>query len=244
MYLITAVLIALSLVVSGSSKDSEEEYNTVDNSELESFLYEHGFATFDGTDPQNAEGKHPLQLAVELEYFEVARMLIDQGVNTDIMYTLENDHAGLFQCDMPAEEIEEVSELYGSVEMVEVDLMTEGTSTPVLELTFENDTSKSLVLEMIETDNAIWRVWRIGIFSDRFVTEEGIGIGSTFEELEINYVIEGVFWSENGDPCAVVEALRMSFILEQGDWWQMGEVVGEIPGDTKITHILVVGNDF
>jgi hypothetical protein len=131
-----------------------------------------------------------------------------------------------------------VSELYGEVEIVEVDRMMEGMSNPVLELTFDDDTSKSLVLELIETDDSIWRIWRIGIFSDRFVNEEGIRIGSTFKDLEDNYLIEGVYWGENGDPCAVVEALSMSFILEQGDWWQMGEVVGEIPGDTRIISIL------
>lgn len=196
-YVITVVFIVFSLLaVSGSSKDSEEEYNTVEDSEPDSLL----------------------------------------------LYALEKDHAGLFECGTPAEDVEAVSELYGEVEIVEVDRMTEGMSNPVLELTFENETSKTLVLELIETDHSIWEIWRIGIFSDRFSTEEGISIGSTFEDLEDNYLIEGVFWGENGDPCAVVEALRMSFILEQGDWWQMGEVVGEIPDDTKIIHILVVGN--
>lgn len=192
-YAVTVVFLAFSLLaVSGSSKDSEEEYNTVEDSEPDSLL----------------------------------------------LYALGKEHAGLFECGMPAEDVEAVSELYGEVEIVEVDRMTEGTSNPVLELTFENETSKTLVLELIETDHSIWRVWRIGIFSDRFVNEEGIRIGSTFEDLEDNYLIEGVYWGENGDPCAVVEAVRMSFILERGDWWQMGEVVGEIPGDTEIIHIL------
>lgn len=192
-YAVTVVFIAFSLLaVSGSSKDSEEEYNTVEDSELDSL----------------------------------------------ILYTLGKDHAGLFECGMPAEDVEYVSELYGEVEIVEVDRMTEGMSNPVLELTFENDTSKTLVLELIETDHSIWRIWRIGIFSDRFMTEEGIRTGSTFEDLEDNYLIEGVYWGEHGDPFAVVEALGMSFILEQGDWWQMGEVVGEIPGDTRIISIL------
>lgn len=239
-YAVTVLFIAFAfLAISGSSKDSEEEYNTVDNSILESFLDEHGFDTFDTVDPHNAEGEHPLQLAVELEYFEVARMLIDQGVNTDIMYTLEKDRAGLFECDMPVEDVEAVSVLYGEVEIVEVDRMTEGTSNPVLELTFENDTSKTLVLELIETDHSIWSIWRIVIFSDRFMTEEGIGIGSTFEDIEDNYPIDGVFWGESGGPCVVVETLGMSFILEEGDWWQLGEVVGDIPEDTEVILILV-----
>ena len=184
------------LIISGSSKDSEEGYNSVENSELDSVL----------------------------------------------MYTLGKDRAGLFECGMPAEDVEAVSELYGEVEIVEVDLMREGMSSPVLELTFEHDTSKTLVLELIESDHSNWIIWRIGIFSDRFSTEEGIGIGSTYEDLENNYLIEGVFWGESGNPCVVVEAPHMTFILEQGDWWQMGEVVGEIPGETEIINILVVGN--
>ncbi len=240
---VTVLFVAFSLMaVSGSSKDSEEEFNTVANSELESFLDEHGFATFDGIDPRNAEGEHPLQLAVELKHYEVARMLIDQGVNTDIMFTLGENRAGIFECDATVENVEELAALYGEVEIVEVDPMHEGMSTPALELTFENDTSKTLVLELIETDHSIWRIWRIVVFSDRFMTEEGIGIGSTYEDIENNYLIEGVFWGESGNTCVVIEAPDMSFILEQGDWWQLGEVVGEIPGDTEIISILVVGN--
>ncbi len=240
---VTVLFISFSfLAISGSSKGSEEEYNTVDNSELESFLDEHGFVTFDTIDPHNAEGEHPLQLAVELKHYEVARMLIDQGVNTDIMFTLGENRAGIFECHATVENVEELAALYGEVKIEEVDLMTEGMSNPVLELTFEDDTSKTLVLELIETDHSIWRIWRIEVFSDRFMTEEGIGIGSTYEDIENNYLIEGVFWGESGDPCVVIEAPNMSFILEQGEWWQMGEVVGEIPGDTEIVSILVVGN--
>ena len=241
-YFKLAAMVLLStfslLIISGSSKSSEEEYNTVEDSVLESFLDEYGFATFDGLDPHNGEGEHPLKLAVDTGNFEVARMLIAEGVNTDIMYTLGIDHAGLFECGMPAEDVEEVSELYGEVEIVDVDRMTEGMPNPVLELTFENDTSKTLVLDLIETDHSIWRIWRIVIFSDRFINEEGISIGSTFEDLEDNYLIDGVYWGEGGEPCAVVESVGMSFILEEGDWWQMGEVVGEIPGGTRIIIIL------
>ena len=239
-YVFVVPFIAISLLaVSGSSKDSEEEYNTVDNSILESFLDEHGFATFDGIDPHNAEGEHPLQLAVDMRYYEVAQLLISEGVNTDIMYALGKDRAGLFECGMPAEDIEAVSVLYSEVEIAEVDLMTEGMSFPVLELTFENDTSKTLVLELIETDHSIWRVWRIGVFSDIFVTEEGIHVGSSYDDLENAYLFEGVFWGETGDPFVIVEEMNMSFVLEHGDWWQMGEVVGDIPEDTEVILILV-----
>jgi len=163
-------------------------------------------------------------------------------IESSILFTLGGNHAGIFECDATVENIEELAALYGEVEIEEVDRMMEGTPNPVLELTFEHDTSKTLVLELIESDHSNWIIWRIGIFSDRFSTEEGIGIGSTYEDLENNYLIEGVFWGESGNPCVVVEAPHMTFILEQGDWWQMGEVVGEIPGETEIISILVVGN--
>jgi len=163
-------------------------------------------------------------------------------IESSNLFTLGENHAGIFECDATVENVEELAALYGEVEIEEVDRMAEGMSYPVLELTFEDDTHKSLVLELIENEQSIWRIWRIGVFSDRFMTEEGIGIGSTYEDLENSYLIEGVFWGESGDPCVVVQAPHMSFILEQGDWWQMGEVVGEIPGDTEIISILVVGD--
>ena len=234
-YAVTVVFITFSfLAISGSSKDSEEEYNTVEDSVLESFLDEYGFATFDGLDPHNGEGEHPLQFAVDIKNYEVARMLIDEGVNTDIMYALGKDHAGLFECGMTAGYVEAVSELYGEVEIVEIDLMAEGMPTPAIELTFENEISEALIFQLSEMDRSICR---IEIYSDRFVTEEGIGIGSTYADLQSNYLFEGVFWGDAGQPVAVVEDLNMSFVLQQGDWWQMGEVAGEIPGDTEIVYI-------
>ncbi|MCK5115851.1 MAG: hypothetical protein KAR44_04580 [Candidatus Aegiribacteria sp.] len=163
-------------------------------------------------------------------------------IESSILFTLGENRAGIYECNATLENVEELAALYGEVEIEEVDRMTEGMSNPILELTFEDDTSKTLVLELIETDHSIWRIWRIGVFSDRFMTEEGVGIGSTYEDIENNYLIDGVFWGETGDPCVVVGAPHMSFILEQGDWWQMGEVVGEIPGETEIISILVVGN--
>ncbi|NOQ23104.1 MAG: hypothetical protein GQ565_10725 [Candidatus Aegiribacteria sp.] len=227
---VTVLFILFSfLAISGSSTTSEEEYNT-----LESFLDEYGFVTFDSGNPHNEEGEHPLQLAVDIRNYEVAQLLINEGVNTDIMYALGKDRTGLFECGMTAEDVEELSKLYGEVEIIEVDLMAEGMSTPAIELTFEDEISKALALQLSEMDRTICR---IEIYSDIFVTEEGIGIGSTYDDLENNYLFERVFWGDAGQPVVIVEALDMSFVLEQGDWWQMGEVVGEIPGDTRIVNI-------
>ena len=176
----------------------------------------------------------PLDLALKFENYEAVELLINAGANTDILYTLDMNLAGLFESGMSKEEVKELSKLYGEVEIEEVDLMAEGMSTPALELTFEGDESKSLVLQLSEMDST---VCRIEIYSDKFKTNRGIGIGSTFSDIVNNYWYDGPVWGEEGDLVIIAEEINMSFTLEAGDWWQSGEVEGEIPGDTKITKI-------
>ncbi len=132
------------------------------------------------------------------------------------------------------EKIEKLLELYGEVEILEVDLMAEGMSTSALELTFENDSTKTLILQLSEMDLTIYR---IEIISSIFKTEEGVGIKSTYNDLQINYDFEGVCWEDGGEPLVIVEEINMSFVIEQGDWWQMGEAVGDISRNTEIVKI-------
>lgn len=229
---LTVLFVLFSVVtISGSLSGSEGGNTAQDNSELDSFLDRYGFET---ANSQNEEGVLPLQLALELEDYRAAYMLIGAGANTDILYTLVENKAGLFECGISEEDVRELSKLYGEVEIVEVDLMTEGMSTPALELTFENETSSTLIFQLSEADLTICRM---EIYSALFKTENGIGIGSTFDELGNYYDFDGVFWGDAGEPLVIVEEISMSFAVEQGDWWRMGEAVGDIPGNTKIVKI-------
>lgn len=231
-YAIKVLFILISsLTISGSLKSSEEDNTTYKDSELDSFLDRYGFETVNS---QNEGGELPLQIALEFKNYQAAEMLIEAGANADILYILGNNHAGLFEFGMTKEDVEELLKLYGEVEIEEVDLMTEGMSAPVLELTFENETSKTLILRLSTTD---FIIYSISIYSDKFSTEEGIGIGSTYDDLDNNYEFEDVFWGEAGEPFIIVEEISMSFTIEPGDWWQVGAVIGDIPGNAEVIGI-------
>ena len=136
--------------------------------------------------------------------------------------------------DITPEEAEEIALLYGNVTVEEIDLMIEGSPYPALELTFIN--SGNVVLELGMYDST---VVRIQINSELFRTVEGIGIGSTYDDLASNYEFDGVVWGDGGEPLVIVEEAGLSFFIEPGDWWQMGDVEGEIPGDTEVTAIIL-----
>ncbi|MCK5786615.1 MAG: hypothetical protein KAH54_08675 [Candidatus Sabulitectum sp.] len=150
------------------------------------------------------------------------------------LYVIQDGAAGLFGMDITPEEVEEIALLYGNVTAEEIDLMIEGSPYPAIELTFIN--SGTVLLELGEYDST---VFRIQINSELFKTAEGIGIGSTYDVLEANYLFDGIAWGDGGEPLVIVEEAGLSFFIEPGDWWQMGDVEGEIPGDTEVTAIIL-----
>lgn len=160
----------------------------------------------------------------------------DAGVNSypDMMYVIRNGSVGLFEIGIVKDKVEELALVYDNVEIEEIDLMAEGMPVPTLELTFDN--SETITLQLSEADFA---VCRIEVNTDLFTTAEGIGIGSTYGDLESNYAFDAIAWGDGGDPLVIVEEAGLSFIIEPGDWWQMGDVEGEIPGDTEVTAIIL-----
>ncbi len=163
----------------------------------------------------------------------------DVPIETDsmteaIIYTLKPGIAGVFAVGSGEDDTFEASLIYSNGTIEEIELMAEGMAYPALKMNFED--SGSIMLELSDTDRT---VCRIDIDSPLFKTEEGVGIGSTYSDLLNNYSFDGISWGDGGDPLVIVEEAGMSFLLEPGDWWQMGEVQGEIPGDTEISSIII-----
>ncbi|MCD6588468.1 MAG: hypothetical protein J7K88_07950 [Candidatus Fermentibacteraceae bacterium] len=156
------------------------------------------------------------------------------SVTEAILYTLKPGIAGVFAVGSSEHDTFEASLVYSNGTIEEIELMAEGMAYPALKMTFED--SSSILLELSDTDRT---VCRIDINSPLFKTEEGVGIGSTYDDLLSNYSFNGISWGDNGDPLVVVEDAGMSFLLDPGDWWQMGEVQGEIPGDTEVTSVII-----
>ncbi len=158
-------------------------------------------------------------------------------VDDEDLFLLGNGRAGLFEVGMSSEVIAEIAQAYGDVELEEVDLMLEGMHAPAIEITFPQDTSESLILELDIEDAT---VYRIEVNSDRFLTDRGTGTASTLGDLRDNYQFEGVFWSEVGNPLVIIEELNASVILVPGEWWNIGVLEENIPPDTKISSFLIL----
>jgi len=175
--------------------------------------------------------------AVDEEILTVSEQETDTLITvetTDPMYTLQNRGIGLFTIGITREEVEEIAFEYGNVEVAGIEISQEGTTEPALELTF-NSTDK-IIFELSSYDATIFRA---RINSSLFKTEEGIGIGSTYGDLALNYSFDGIAWGDGGNPLVIVIETGMSFVLDPGDWWQNGEFQGEVPDDSEITGIFL-----
>lgn len=155
-------------------------------------------------------------------------------LNSAALYTLQNQQAGLFAIGTAENKINELALAYDNVTVAKIDLMTEGMPAPAIELSYGN--SETVILQLSELDLT---VCRIEIHAAVFKTEEGIGIGSTYKDLKSHYSFNGVEWGDDGDPLIIVEEIGLSFLLEPGDWWQMGDVTGDIPEETAISTVLI-----
>ncbi|MCD4708940.1 MAG: hypothetical protein K8S62_14515 [Candidatus Sabulitectum sp.] len=161
-------------------------------------------------------------------------VLINTEADSDMLYILRDGSAGLFEIGIIRETVEELALEYGNVEIAKIDLMTEGMPAPALQLTFNN--SEAIILH---SDEGYSSIYAIEVYSNLFATQDGIGVGSTYDDLENNYSFGGVARSDEGEPLVIVREAGMSFVIEPGDWWKRGDVVGEVPGDAKVTAIFL-----
>ncbi|MCK4505302.1 MAG: hypothetical protein KAW14_06780, partial [Candidatus Aegiribacteria sp.] len=158
-----------------------------------------------GADSSDIEQESEIETPSEPDAVPADNEIESANADDEDLFLLGNGRAGLFKVGMHREVIEEIAQAYGDVELEEVDLMLEGMPAPAVEITFPQDTSESLVLELDSEDAT---VFRIKVYSDRFVTDTGTGTASTLGDLQANYSFEGVFWGESGNPLIIIEELN------------------------------------
>ena len=231
-----AVLITLlmlpSLSCGAGNSDPEQESDVVAVSDPGAVLADNEIESVNATDD-------PGKLASQggTDNYKADSLPAEPAAVDEDLFLLGNGRAGLFEVGMHREVIEEIAQAYGDVEFEETELMLEGMPAPIIRITFAREATEALVLEL---GGEYTTVFRIRVYSDRFVTDRGIGTASTLGNLQANYEYEGVFWGNDGNPLILIEELNASVILVPGEWWNIGVLEENIPLDTKISSFLIL----
>ena len=131
------------------------------------------------------------------------------------------------------------------VQLVDLDSM--GSFSPALEIyreTSGDDDDPSLVIEIDQSKDGEWIVWRITVYDTSFKTVAGVGVTSTLGSLRQAHKISSIVSGE-GSLYALVPDLGMSFALDihfddiPNEWYVTGNP-SLIPDSTGISEILVV----
>lgn len=121
-----------------------------------------------------------------------------------------------------------------------VDLKLEGHLTPALEIKlFGSQLTPSVIAEIGPAGNTLV-VTRINVFDPGLRTKDGIGVGSTYDELRSRYAVDWV-GSGEGRVFARVEALGISFQLDTSGpppLWSIREP-GQVPSGVRVVGMLL-----
>jgi hypothetical protein len=236
-FIVLLSAVTLSCGNGDSDADLQSEYGAEKGSvsALDLFLDENGFESVNSI---NEMGETPLQVALRTHNNSAAVILLENGADDGMLFTLDTARAGLFEIGIGKDEIPEIASVYGDVTIEEIDLNLEGMYTPAVEITFPGESSPGLVLE-------IWpdvpgNVYRIKVLSGRFKTEHGTGVSSTVAEFWEFYSFGDVYCGESGNPVMFIDQLGASVVITPGDWWVMGEVQGVPPADAVVEAILIL----
>jgi len=121
-----------------------------------------------------------------------------------------------------------------------VDLKLEGQLSPALEIRlFGTQASVSLVAEIRPSGNKLM-VTRIRVLDPRLRTKEGVGVGSTYDDLRKHYQVDWVGPGE-GDFIARVEALGISFMLDMSAAQAASRIrdPGRVPVEARVVGMLL-----
>ncbi|MCK5786614.1 MAG: hypothetical protein KAH54_08670 [Candidatus Sabulitectum sp.] len=158
----------------------------------------------------------------------------DEEIEVNMPYTLKTGWVGLFEIGSTAEEIEELALMYDNVEIETIELPPGWMAAVTVDLTF-NDSGK-VIFQFYENDPCAFRVL---ITSSLFATEDGILIGSTYDDLLNAYSFNGAIWNPEGHAAVAIYEQRISFKLDHEEETMDDDFVLHVPGDAQVTEIVL-----
>jgi hypothetical protein len=125
-------------------------------------------------------------------------------------FLLESGKAGPFEIGAT---VDEIYRLVGRDHVRLVDLFTEGMFNPALEIQLPGANAEpKIIVQIREWPCSDFSAWGILIRDRRFRTREGIGIGSTLNEMRRHYQVKVM--PGEGSYVAFVPSLDLSFELD------------------------------
>ena len=123
----------------------------------------------------------------------------------------------------------------GIYDVKEETISLEGDDYPIFNV-YENS-ELIYAVEPEETEKKVWRIW---LYSKKFKTDLGIGIGNTLGDLKEKYTVSEVITGE-GNVSVIVKEIDVSFLLDTSriplGWWnevKMEELENDLPIDLII----------
>ncbi|MBC3539883.1 hypothetical protein ACFSC6_05180 [Rufibacter sediminis] len=150
--------------------------------------------------------------------------------------SLQSGQAGAVKIGMS---IDALKQAYGQNKLREVDHTLEGTTTKAYEVLGERHRPDLRVEQ--ECAGTACKVSRITVLNPAFKTQNGLGIGSTFGELQKSFRISRVGTGE-GNFVAIAEDVKMSFVLDMRGipatrWANMQ--VKDVPATTLVSGVML-----
>ena len=151
-------------------------------------------------------------------------------------FVLTKGRAGHIRIGMPIEELQ--AQLREGHLLQDTTLSLEGQDYTAY-IFKENNASAGLLVEQLCEPEC--RVWRIRVRDHAYKTPQGIGIGSTYSDLQQHYTINYISLGESG-LVAVAEDAGLSFLLDTA---KMGKLPqhklkpADVPANTLVKAILI-----
>lgn len=161
-------------------------------------------------------------------------------------FLITNSHVGILSKEM---KVKQLDSLYANDSIVKLTAENNPLSTNDQIEIYEKGGDKLKVLSLFKNNDPESKISNIQIFDDRFKTEKGINLNSTFKEVTDKYELSSIVNTlqslivsfKDTDMYIIIDKEVLSFELRT----QFGAKIEafDIPGDSKIKFLMVGWED-
>jgi hypothetical protein len=162
-------------------------------------------------------------------------LLVSAQRYSDSTWVIGVGHIGKITINMNEQKL---NKIFSSEQIKKENTSDNGDSYALISISLKGDTKTAFELETMCIDICI--VSRVSLYSDKYKTVKGVGIGSTVADLKKNYNLLTVKGSEKGFMIFVDELPQTAFVVKVPGLRAVDEKsykITEIPDATKIESV-------